>query len=253
MSPTFWTRCGGRRSCTAWAGSPWRVVEGQHLVSTRRLVDDDGEQRELEELLESAKPRVPRDAAGRSLHYLLFTPFRHPPLRHGSRFGGRHEPSLWYGAEELPTALAEVAFYRFVFMSFTPELRMPLRLELSAFQAEVRTEVAVDLTAPPFDACTADLASKADYTFTQALGAEMRADGVEVIRYRSARLDGGTNIALFTARAFARPDPTVPQTWHCVADRERIEFRRKSYFERDTHAFARAQFLVDGRLPAPAA
>ena len=85
MSPGIWMQCGGRRSCGPWAGSPWRVVEGQHLVSTRQLVDSDAEQAELEALLDAAKPPVPRHASGRSLHYLLFTPFRHPPLRHGSK------------------------------------------------------------------------------------------------------------------------------------------------------------------------
>jgi RES domain len=253
MSPTIWTRCGGRRSCGPWAGSPWRIVEGQHLVSTRKLVDSDAEQAELEALLESAKPRVPRHAAERELHYLLFTPFRHPPLRHGSRFGGRHEPSLWYGSEELRTAMAEVAYYRFVLIAHSPALRMPLVLELSAFQAEVRSEVAADLTAPPFAEFRSALTSTADYAATQALGAEMRADGVEVIRYASARWPEGTNVGLFTARAFAKNEPTVPHTWHCVADRERIEFRRKDYFSRESHAFERDGFLVDGSLPRPAA
>ncbi len=253
MSPTIWTQCGGRRSCGPWAGSPWRVVEGQHLISTRKLVDSDAEQAELEDLLESAKPRVPRHASESGLHYLLFTPFRHPPLRHGSRFGGRHEPSLWYGSVELRTAMAEVAFYRFVFIEHSPALRMPLQLELSAFQAEVRSKVAADLTAPAFAPFAAELTSKTDYRPTQALGAEMRADGVEVIRYASARWPEGTNVALFTASVFVRREPSVPQTWHCVADRDRIEFGRKTYFERESHAFERRGFLVGGELPRPAA
>ena len=253
MSPTIWTQCGGRRSCRAYEGSPWRVVEGQHLISTRRLVDTDEEQHLLEEELEQAKPPVPQDDAFRQLHYLLFTPFRHPPLRHGSRFATRHEPSLWYGSELLRTALAEVAFYRFVLMSHAPGLRLPLRLELSAFQAAVRTGVAADLIAPPFDAFAAEIASPTGYAASQALGRAMREDGVEVIRYPSARLPADANVALFTPRAFAKTMPAMPQVWHCVADRERIEFGRKDYFARESHAFERELFETDGRLPSPAA
>ncbi|MDI7027707.1 RES family NAD+ phosphorylase, partial [Pseudomonas aeruginosa] len=69
----------------------------------------------LEELLESSKPPVPADAE--PLHYLLKTPFRYPPLRWGSRFGRRHEPSLFYAALKLETAMAESAYYRCVLWS----------------------------------------------------------------------------------------------------------------------------------------
>ena len=55
------------------------------------------------------------------------------------------------------------------------------------------------------------------------------------------------------SRAFASTLPTVPAVWHCVADRERVELSRKDYFARESHAFDRMQFEVDGRLPMPAA
>src|SRR5690606_16644700 len=96
--------------------TPWRVVESQHHVSTRKLVDSLDEQAALEQLIETAKP--PDRHPGR-LHILLSTPFRYPPLRHGSRFGGRHEPSLWYGSELPRTAFAELAYYRLVFLDGT--------------------------------------------------------------------------------------------------------------------------------------
>lgn len=251
MSPDIWTRCGGRRNCRIYEGQPWRVVEAQHLVSTRRLVDSDEELHLLEELIDSVKPPLPADDGIRELHYLLSTPFRHPPLRHGSRFGTRHEPSLWYGAEDLRTCLAEVAYYRFVFLFDAPELRVPLTVELSAFQASVRSAAAVDLTAPPFQAFAPLIASPTSYQASQRLGSAMRADGVEVIRYPSARLPGGVNVALFTAAAFAHRRPTTPQTWICVADRERIEVSRKDYFVRESHTFERVAFEVGGRLPLP--
>ncbi|MCC3263614.1 RES family NAD+ phosphorylase, partial [Paenibacillus polymyxa] len=66
----------------------------------------------LEELIETSKPQLPPSTE--TLHYLLKTPFRYPPLRWGSRFGRRHEPSLFYAALRLETAMAEAAYYRFV-------------------------------------------------------------------------------------------------------------------------------------------
>ena len=62
-----------------------------------------------------ASPRC--RTGGADSHYLLATPFRYPPLPYGSRFGSRFEPSLFYGARSASTALAESAYYRFVFWS----------------------------------------------------------------------------------------------------------------------------------------
>ena len=89
MSSNIWTRCAGTSSVGTLRVDPWRAVEGQHVISTRKLVDTDDEQRVLEELLEGSKPPLRPDES--ELHYLLFTPFRYPPLRWGSRFGTRAE------------------------------------------------------------------------------------------------------------------------------------------------------------------
>src|SRR6185436_5312824 len=113
MSFSIWTRCAGGSELRTLRLSPWRVVEAQHQVSTRKLVDSTEEQILLEELIDSVKP--PDITSGR-LHYLLFTPFRYPPLPHGSRFGGRHERGIWYGSLELRSAFAEVAYYRLLFI-----------------------------------------------------------------------------------------------------------------------------------------
>ena len=96
MSSNIWTRCAGTSEFQPLALSPWRAVEAQHLVSTRKLVDSADEQILLEELIDRAKPP---DRTGGTHHYLLSTPFRYPPLRHGSRFGSRHERGIWYGSE----------------------------------------------------------------------------------------------------------------------------------------------------------
>ena len=128
-------------------------------------------------------------------------------------------------------------------------------MELSAFRADVRTKAAVDLTRPPFDVHHRVLASRTRYEATQRLGAEMRADGVELVRYPSARdAAGAPNVALFTPRVLARkaPQPRTFETWRCVASRERVEMQKLDWLDRRRLSFPRAQFEVGGVLPAPA-
>src|SRR3954470_13516480 len=114
MSSTIWTQCAGPSRLGDYSSEVWRVVENQHDTSTRKLVDSLEEHAVLEAILDREKPRVPPDCA--EAHYLLSTPFRYPPLRYGSRFGTVSQRSIWYGGEELETALGETAFYRFWFL-----------------------------------------------------------------------------------------------------------------------------------------
>lgn len=225
------------------------MVEAQHQVSTRRLVDSGEEHAVLEALIDAAKPP---EGTRRRLHYLLFTPFRYPPLRHGSRFGGRTERGIWYGSEALRTAFAEVAYYRLLFLEGTAAALGTVETELTAFRAQVRTGQGADLTRPPFSAHEAVLSSPTRYDQSQAFGAAARAAGVEVLRYRSARdIEGGANVAVLAATAFGRRQPRGFENWHCAASRERVEVASRGYFGRAVHAYAREEFLVEGRLPAP--
>ena len=98
----------------AAAADLWRAVEAQHIVSTLRLVDTLDEQRVLEDILESTKPAVP--AAAAKLDYLLFTPFRYPsPV--ASRFRALGDPGVFYGAESVRTACAELGYWRWRFLT----------------------------------------------------------------------------------------------------------------------------------------
>jgi len=247
-------QCGGKRNLRPYEGAVWRVVEGQHRNATRRLVDSDAEQELLESLIDRVKPPPPAGQEFEGLHYLLLTPFRHPPLTHGSRFGTRAERSLFYGSEALETAMAETAYYRLVFLEGTAAALSPLTVELSTFLVDVRTRAAVDLTRPPFDDHHRALASRTRYEAAQRLGGEMRADGVELVRYPSARdVDGAPNVALFTPRALARKEPRARfETWRCVATREKVEMQKLDWFDSRRLSFPRAQFEVGGVLPAPA-
>jgi hypothetical protein len=250
MSFSIWTACAGDSELRPLRLEPWRAVESQHQVSTRRLVDTDAEQRVLEELIDAAKPP---DRTGGRLHYLLYTPFRYPPLRHGSRFGRRSERGIWYGSETLRTAFAEVAYYRLVFLEGTRADLGLVETSLTAFRAAVRTAAGVDLTAPPFSAHEVLLSSPDSYEESQRLGAAMRGAGVEAFRYRSARdEEGGTNVGVLDPAAFGRRQPRSFEAWHCVATRERVEVFSRGHFARAVHAFRREAFLVAGHLPAPA-
>ncbi|MCC6902356.1 MAG: RES family NAD+ phosphorylase [Polyangiaceae bacterium] len=246
-----WEELDGERYVRRLAFDAWRVVEGQHLISTRKLVDSDEEQRLLEELLEKSKPPLAADT--KRLHYLLATPFRYPPLRHGSRFGSRFERGIWYGAKQLRTALAEVAYYRLLFLEGTHAKIPRLSQDLTAFRVALRTPRGVDLTRPPFAELAARLASKTSYATTQRLGRDLRAARVGAFCYSSARdPERGTAVAVLDPAAFAQTKPRGLETWHSVATRSEVEVSRRDFFRREVFRFERRGFLVRGHLPRPA-
>jgi hypothetical protein len=249
MSSSIWTECAGASELRALSAMAWRVVESQHQVATRKLVESAAEQQLLEELIEAVKP--PDRTDGR-LHYLLFTAFRYPPLRHGSRFGGRTERGIWYGSTTLPSAFAEVAYYRLLFLEGTTADLDIVATDLTAFRILVRTKRGIDLTSAPFAAHVSSIASPVSYAATQTLGAAMREAGVAAFRYPSARAAGGVNVGAFEPRVFGRRQPERFESWHCTTTRSLVEFTRRDFHRRASHAYPRDQFLVDGLLPAPA-
>lgn len=250
MSSSIWTRCAGDSEQRTLRLAPWRVVESQHQVSTRKLVDSADEQGLLEAFIDGVKPP---DLTGGRLHYLLFTPFRYPPLRHGSRFGTRHERGIWYGSVTRRTAFAEVAYYRLLFLAGTSAVLDPLFTPLTVFSVRMRSGRAIDLVGPPFDAHRRAIASPVRYAATQALGGAMRASGVELFRYPSAlAADGGVNVGAFSPAVFGSAKPHGFETWHCTATRDVVEVARSDWFTRETLVFPRGQFVVGGVLPAPA-
>lgn len=228
-----------------------RLVESQGQVATLQLVDTLEEQALLEELLETSKPRMPPPAE--PLHYLLKTPFRYPPLRWGSRFGRRHEPSLFYGALKLETAMAESAFYRFVLWEgmATPPPSGRILSEHASFEARFQVQKGVRLHLPPFREHDG-LLDPQDYSVTQGLGSAMREAGIEAFEYRSARCpQGGVNVALFVPSAFTEKRPRNLMPWLCETTSEYVAFKHAQVPD-SPRIYRRAQYLVDGRLPHPA-
>ena len=194
----------------------WRGVEAQHIVATMRLIDSLDEQAVLERLLEDSKPALPPAVGmGSSVpHYLLSTPFRYrSPF--ASRFRRADRPGIWYGAETLRAAAAEVAYWRWRFLQDSHGLRgAELHTEHSFFQAQVQGQ-AIDLSEPPWNTLTALWMQDRDYTATHDLADAAREAGLQWLRYASVREPGGRCGAAFTVQSLTLQAPHWPQTWHC--------------------------------------
>lgn len=227
----------------------FRFVDSQEQAATFSLVNNVYEQGVLE-LLESTKNPLPEKTA--SLHYLLKTPFRYPPLKHGSRFGTTFESGIFYGSLNLSSALAETAYYRFVYM-LAPEVpfQQIIASEYSAFSVSVKSNLGIYLDEPPFTKFESILMSPTAYTETQQLGSTMRQQGVEIFRYVSARdKNKGKNVALFSPNAFCSLKPSKLISWLCQTSVEEVGFLSKENSERVL--FMQKDFWVNGVFPSPA-
>ncbi len=249
--PELWSLCRETLCVAPIGGELLRLVESQEQVATSTLVDDLADQVLLEDLLDTAKPPTRPGTAG--LHYLLATPFRYPPLRHGSRFGGRFEPSIFYGARALETVLAEAAYYRFVFWTgmAIPPASGRLVTQHALLRARYRGDRGVRLTDPPCVAHTEVLTHPSNYGPTQALGRALRETGVDVCEFASARDPGrGLNVALFEPGALVSRRPLGLQPWLCETRAAQVSFSGDG--GRALFGFPIEQFLVDGAFPRAA-
>lgn len=198
----------------AYARQIWRIVEGQHRISTNRLTDGPAEQDMLERLVEEVKPILP--PAARGLHYLLGTPFRYGYAR-ASRFRRAGErPGIFYGSESVATSVAETAYWRLLFFSRSPGIRLPNGTsEHSAFIVPVRLQRLIDLTRLPYRRAENVWTDPSVYGPCQQLASNARRIDAQAIRYTSARdPEGGVNIALLDPAAFAVTAPSMEQSWH---------------------------------------
>ena len=232
-------------------GTLVRVVESQEQVATTVLVDGDlTRQDALERLVESSKPA--RRPGTERLDYLLATPWRYPPLRHGSRFGTRDEPSLFYGSLAVEVALAETAFYRSVLLDDTDDPPERLVSHHTSFEARYRSGRGLALQHEPFVRHRAALTDPARYAACQSLGAAMRGIGVEAFEFVSARdPDEGLNVALVEPLALASSRHRSPREWLCTTTASEIVFRSREQ-PSTLLGFARDAFEIGGRLPRPA-
>ena len=191
----------------------WRGVEAQHRIATMKVVDSVDEQDLLEALLERSKP--PLRPQAEDLHYLIATPFRYLSAW-PSRFRGPGEPGVWYGAERLDTACAEVGYWRWRFAMDSDGLRAaPVLSELTFFEATVSGPV-VDLGTAPWNALQGRWMDPVDHAGCQQLARAAREAGAAWIRYRSVRDPRHRPCgAVFEPRALTLGDLTRQVTWAC--------------------------------------
>jgi hypothetical protein len=221
-----------------WSGTVWRMVEAQHTASTMKIVDNAAEQDILESLLEESKPVLPATALG--LDYLLATPFRYFPTGTGSRFRAPTDPGVFYAAQSVHTASAELGYWRWKFLKDAVDLERLEPVAHTAFSAEVNSSI-VDLRLAPFCNEAEKWMHPTDYRATQAFAREARQAGVGAIQYQSVRSPHPAwCIALLTPQAFSKPKPNpILQTWWLAVYPEAIHWRCDS----ESYTFTTAAWL----------
>ena len=234
MSSTTWTPTEVGSNTRRLQCALWRAVEAQHRVSTIALVDTLEEQALLEQVLENSKPALPPEAKG--LHYLLSTPFRYPPHPHGSRFRSAVDPGVFYGADEIRTACAELGYWRWRFLMDCPALEAIDAKPQTVFRAQIST-TAVDLRKPPFVDAAVLWTHPTNYTHCQQFASVAREATVGAIRYASVRdPNKGGCIAVLDPRAFTDALLEV-QTWLLSVARGKVFWHRDSPISSDTFQF----------------
>ena len=211
MSSSTWTPRAVASKATRATVRLWRAVEAQHVASTLRLVDDLEEQRALEEILDVTKPPVPAPARG--LHYLLFTPFRYRSP-YPSRFRDVNDPGVFYGAQTVRTACAELGYWRWRFLRDSQGLVQLGPAPQTLFEVCARA-LTVDLQRLPYSRDAALWRHPRDYSATQEFGRVARRANIGLIRYASVRdPQPGICGAVLRADIFSPPRPVSPtQTW----------------------------------------
>ncbi|MFY8119464.1 MAG: RES family NAD+ phosphorylase [Roseateles sp.] len=114
----------------------------------------------------------------------------------GSRFSDGSY-GVYYAAESLETAVAEVSHHRARFLASTSE--PPLELDLRCYRVMVRARL-LDVRGQG-----GELHDAQSYQASQRFAREQRAAGALGIAYDSVRRPGGSCVALFTPRATQPP------------------------------------------------
>jgi RES domain len=220
MSPSIWTPDALQSDLRPFTGLCWRLVEAQHWVSTVPLVDTLDEQARLEQILDETKPAIPPQC--RHLDPLLSTPFRYAPYDTGSRFRrARQRDGVYYSAERVETAAAEMAFYRVLFFAESPGTKIGGQFtEYTAFAVGVASVRVIDLTTTP----DPRLRVLADYRACQDFADAARAAQADGIRATSVRCpNGGPTLSWLTCQVFTEREPSVHQSWRMRLTRRGVQ------------------------------
>ncbi len=244
---SIWQSIEGERYIKSIDTEAFRLIEGQHYIATRKLVDSLIEHEILEDLIDRSKPSAPLSNTKGALHYLLYTPFRYPPLQSGSRFGTSGQQSIFYASANIETAMAEIAFRHFLHYYSSDSNIRPAEVDFSHIKVRVKTNKAVDLTSHPFNIYREQISDPDSHGKSQILGSEMRNAGIEAFTYFSARYEEGINIGLFSPEAFASNKPLEQKGWKVFLSRERIEFK-SSFNHKVNYEYNLSDFMQSFRL-----
>ena len=231
------------------AGTVLRLVQQQGIDALGPLVDDLDQLARLEALVERSKPPMPSLPAS---HPLLSSPFRYPPLRHGSRFEGREHRGMFYGSRTRIGSLVEGAYDALLFWEgFSEPPKAPIRRRQTLFSVLLQTNRGRQLQDLVDAAAQAALRDPRQYGPTQRLGSWMREEGIEVFEYLSARTrEPLVQVGVFTPAALvSTPFDQVEITGEVNGDHASF----LSHDDGTVHRFPRELFLVEGELPRAAA
>jgi len=236
MSSSTWTPPAVASESNACELTLWRAVEAQHVVATRALVDSTAEQEILESVLEASKPPLPSPCAG--LDYLLYTPFRYPPSRRGSRFRTYDDAGVWYGAEAVRTSCAELGYWRWRFVRDSHGLARLDGVPHTVFQGVARG-AAVDLRKGPLLRDVRMWSDPEDYGACQALARVARKAETKIIRYASVRdpEHGGCGAVLDCGAFSGTGGVRQRQSWFLTVDSQRASWVRSAAHRSATYEF----------------
>lgn len=133
---------------------------------------------------------------------------------------------MFYGAERVRTACAELGYWRFPRDAVDLERLEPVAH--TAFRAGLATQ-AVDLRQPPFADDAARWTDPVACGATQAFARVARDGGIGAIVYRSVRdPEPAWCVAVLTPDAFAQPrSDSGTQTWWLAVQHEGVVWRRE--------------------------
>ena len=229
MSFNTWTPHAVSSNAFSWCAEVWRIVEAQHIASTMKLVDDFEEQEILEALLEKNKPPLPMDAFG--LEYLLATPFRYNPKRGGSRFRSEIDPGVFYGAQSIQAAGAELGYWRWKFLQDAIELNNLSPVAHTVFSCKP-TCLAVDLRQKPFLVDQEAGCNSNDYLATQEFARIARKANMQAIVYQSVRdTDDSWCVAILDPTALKGVKVQIdPHTWFLSVHQDGVRLKSQNAF-----------------------
>lgn len=176
------------------------VVFAIEALTNPRLRDQLGQ-------LELVPPAERVSGAGSTVVMAAFTHLN----PEGSRFSGGGY-GVYYAADSLETAVAEVSHHRALFLSRTAEPAMDIDLRLITATLNAELQALHDLH--PLGARAAAWLDPFDYAAPQALGRRLREAGSWAVLYPSVRHEGGSCVGVFRPRLLHNAKAAAHITLH---------------------------------------